>query len=75
LAAARRGLLGSSGRYRLLDRPTLTLDDGFPSVGLSDEPLIDGRVGFKLNIDAAAFGERDGIEHVHRRRSTCGART
>ncbi len=51
-------------RYRLLDRPTLTLGEGLPSVGLSDEPLIDGRVGFKLNIDAAAFGERDGIEPV-----------
>ena len=51
-------------RYRLLDRPSVSLDAGLPRIGLTDHPLIDGRIGFKLNVDGAAFvehGEIDGV--------------
>ena len=51
-------------RYRLLDRPTVSLDGGVPALSLSDVPLIEGRVGFKLNVDGAAFVARDGMEDV-----------
>jgi phosphate-selective porin OprO/OprP len=51
-------------RYRLLNRPRMSLDGGLPSVGLGDDPLIEGRVGFKLNVDGAAFVARDGMEDV-----------
>lgn len=51
-------------RYTLLDRPRVTLDGGLPDFSLTDEPVIDGRVGFRLNVDAAAFGERDGLASI-----------
>jgi len=51
-------------RYRLLDRPRVTLDGWRPGVSLTDEPLIDGRVGFKLHVDAAGFASAGGAEHV-----------
>jgi phosphate-selective porin OprO/OprP len=54
-------------RYRLLARPRLTITDGMPSVSLGDEPLIDGRVGFKLNVDGAVFTERGGIDDLEDR--------
>lgn len=51
-------------RYRLLDRPRVTLAGGLPDFSLTDEPLIDGRIGFKLHVDAAAFVARDGAASV-----------
>lgn len=51
-------------RYRLFSEPKLTLDDGMPKVGRGEEALIDGRVGFKLNVDGAAFFEHAGLEDI-----------
>ena len=51
-------------RYRFFSRPRVTLDGGLPALSLGEEPLIEGRVGFKLNVDGAAFVARDGMEDV-----------
>lgn len=51
-------------RYRLLDRPRVRLDGWRPDFSLTDEPVIDGRVGFKLHVDAAGFASAGGAEDV-----------
>ena len=51
-------------RYHLLDEPELTVDAGWPWIHLGERPLFDGRVGFKLHVDGAAFVERAGIPPV-----------
>lgn len=51
-------------RYQLLDSPSLTFDGRLPHVGLTDEPLIAGRVGVKLHVDAAGFESAGGAEDV-----------
>ncbi len=51
-------------RYRLLAEPEMTFEDRRPHFGLGAEPLIAGRVGFKLHLDAAAFASRGGAEEV-----------
>jgi len=51
-------------RYRLLDRPRVTFEDGMPNVGLTDQPVIAGRVGVKLHVDAAGYASRGGAEDV-----------
>jgi phosphate-selective porin OprO/OprP len=52
--------------YRLLRRPRVTLDGGLPHVGLTDQPLIDGRIGFKLHVDGALFDEH-GVDELEDR--------
>lgn len=51
-------------RYRLLDSPSVTFDGSLPQVGFSDEPLIAGRVGLKLHVDAAGYTSADGAADV-----------
>jgi phosphate-selective porin OprO/OprP len=53
-----------AARYRLFDRPRIRFEDGVPDVSLTDEPLIAGRFGVKLQVDAAGFVERGGLESV-----------
>ena len=51
-------------RYHLFDERTIAIRDGRPTLGLGERPLIDGRIGFKLQIDAAGFVSRGGAEDV-----------
>jgi phosphate-selective porin OprO/OprP len=51
-------------RYRLLAEPKLSIEDGMPDFSLGERPLIAGRFGFKLNLDAAGFVARGGAASV-----------
>lgn len=51
-------------RYRFLAEPKIGLDDGIPTFGLGERPLVAGRIGLKVNVDAATFASRAGAEHV-----------
>jgi len=51
-------------RYRLLREPEVTLDEWMPNLRLGEQPLVEGRIGLKLQVDGAAFFERDGIESI-----------
>ena len=51
-------------RYRLLDETRLSLREGRPDFSLGEEPLVDGRIGFKLHVDAAGFVSGGGAEDV-----------
>jgi phosphate-selective porin OprO/OprP len=51
-------------RYRLLDRPRVRFEGWKPDVGLTDEPLVDGRIGFRMHVDAAGFASAGGAGHV-----------
>jgi phosphate-selective porin OprO/OprP len=53
-----------SARYRLFNRPRFAFQNGMPSVTRTEEPVIAGRFGVKLQVDAAGFVERGGLEHV-----------
>ncbi|MCC6848422.1 MAG: hypothetical protein IT294_07975 [Deltaproteobacteria bacterium] len=54
----------SGPRYRFLDRPDVTLDGWRPGFSLTGEPVIDGRIGVKLHLDAAGFASAGGAEDV-----------
>jgi len=54
-----------SVRYRLLKEPQISLGGGKPDFRVGEEPLVEGRVGFKLHVDSAGFVSRGGAEAVH----------
>jgi phosphate-selective porin OprO/OprP len=51
-------------RYRFFDRPRVTFEGSVPNIGLTDQPVIAGRIGLKLNVDAAGFASAGGAAHV-----------
>ena len=52
------------GRYRLFSEPTVTLENRVPQFGLGEKPLVEGKIGFKLNVDAAGFVEQGEVESI-----------
>lgn len=51
------------GGYRFFARPTVAFDEhGMPQVGLGEEFLLEGHVGFRLHVDAAGFVEHGDVE-------------
>ncbi len=49
-----------SVHYRLLTAPELSVEEWRPHLRRGEAPLVDGRIGFKLHVDGAAFVERGG---------------
>ena len=52
------------GRYRFFKEPKLTFEDQLPHLELDETSLIDGRLGFRLHVDAAGFVERGDVEPI-----------
>ncbi len=51
-------------RYRLFSEPKVSFENGAPGFSRGEEPLIAGRVGFKLHVDGAGFVSTGGAKDI-----------